>query len=216
MLPVADTRSRRGGASYDEPADTTVKCSTVTDSSPRAKGTLRRFKKEDGVIYHIPSSSDLASLFALDESKPILVNSPTLNRKSSSPTIATILPLRAVRRFLRTSETVAPPKTTYEDAVKSSTSSPTKSKKSGAPKRRRSASSRVEDGAETHIASITSRFLERLSTLQIPFDLDNVGEPQAISQTTVDDTPAKYALEDLNLKVRCHEHHVTTWDAPDW
>ncbi|KAG1897641.1 uncharacterized protein F5891DRAFT_1241288 [Suillus fuscotomentosus] len=67
-------------------------------SSPlkqRSGTTLRRFKKEDGVIYHIPSSPDLASLFALDESKPILVIPPTLSRKSSSPLIAIICPLRA-------------------------------------------------------------------------------------------------------------------------
>ncbi|KAG1859808.1 hypothetical protein F4604DRAFT_1791861 [Suillus subluteus] len=218
MSPAADTRSRTGGANYDEPADTAVKCSIMNDSSSRAKGTtLRRFKKEEGVIYHIPSSSDLASLFALDESKPLLVNPPTLNKKSSSPSIDTIRPLRAVRRLLCTSETVAPPKTTYEHAVESSTSFPTKSpsKKSGARKLRQSASSRVEDGAETDIASITSRILQRLTTLQVPFDLDDVGEPVPISQTTVDATPVKYALEDLNMKIRHHERHVTTWDAPD-
>jgi hypothetical protein len=26
---------------------------------------------------------------------------------------------------------------------------------------------------------------------------------------------AKYALEDLNMNVRCYKRHVTTWDAPD-
>ncbi|KAG1805551.1 uncharacterized protein BJ212DRAFT_858397 [Suillus subaureus] len=218
MSPAADTRSRTGGANYDEPADTAAKCSAITDRSPRAKGaTLRRFKKEEGVIYHIPSSSDLASLFALDESNPPLVNPPTLNKKFSSPSIDTIRPLRAVRRLLRTSETVAPPKTTYEHAVKSSTSSPTKSpsNKSGSRKLRRSASSRVEDGAETDIASITSRILQRLTILQVPFDLDNVREQVPISQTTVDATPLNPTVEDLNMKVRCHERHVTIWDAPD-
>lgn len=201
MSPAADTRSRTRGANYDEPSDTVVNCSTMTDSSPHAKGTaLRRFKKENGAIYHVASSADLASLFALHESKPIVANSPTLSKKSSFPPSATIRPLRAVRRLLRTSETVIPPKTTYEHAVKSSASSPTKSssKKSGTRKLQRSASSRVEDGAETDIASITSRILRRI--LQAPF-----------SQTTL----AKYAIEDLNMNIHCCTRHVTTWDAPD-
>ncbi|KAG1748807.1 hypothetical protein EDD22DRAFT_917194 [Suillus occidentalis] len=175
----------------------------MTDSSPHAKGTtLRRFKKENGAIYHIASSADLASLFALHESKPIVANSPTLSKKSSFPPSATIRPLRAVRRLLRTSETVIPPKTTYEHAVKTSASSPTNSssKKSSTRKLQRSASSRVEDGAETDIASITSRILRRFPILQAPF-----------SQTTL----AKYALEDLNMNIRCYTRHVTTWDAPD-
>lgn len=218
MSPAADTRSRTGGANYDEPADTAVNCFIMNDSSSRAKGTtLRRFKKEEGVIYHIPSSSDLASLFASDESKPISVNPPTLNKKSYTLSMDTIHPLRVVRRLLPTSDTVAPPKTTYEHAVKSSTSSPTKSpsKKSGARKHRRSVSSRVDDGAETDIASITSRILQRLTILQAPFDLDDVGDPVPVLQTTVDATPVKYALEDLNIKIRCHERHATSWDAPD-
>ncbi|KAG1723750.1 hypothetical protein EDB19DRAFT_2043705 [Suillus lakei] len=216
MSPAAgaDTRSRTGHTSDDEPTDTVVNSSTVSDDSPRTK--LRRFKKEDGVIYHIPSSSDLASLFALHKSQPILVNppGPTLNRKSSSASIDTIRPLRTVRRLLRTPETAAPPKSTCQLAVKSATSSPTKppSKKSGTRKLRRSFS-RVEDSAETDIASITSGILQRLSTLQVPFDLDDVGE--TVSHTTIHDTPAKHDFEDLNMKVRCYERHVTTWDGPD-
>ncbi|KAG1750117.1 hypothetical protein EDB19DRAFT_89956 [Suillus lakei] len=215
MSPAAsaDTRSRTGRTNYDEP-DTVVNSSIVTDDSPRTK--LRRFKKEDGVIYHIPSSSDLASLFALDESQPILVNHLTLNRKSSSASINAIRPLRAVRRLLRTSETVAPPKATCQHAVKSATSSPTKSpsKKSGTSKLKRS-SSRVEDGAETDIASITSRILQRFSIRQVPSDLDDVGELEPVSYATIHDTTAKYAFEDLNMKVCCYERHVTTWDGPD-
>ncbi|KAG2116334.1 hypothetical protein BD769DRAFT_1778177 [Suillus cothurnatus] len=218
MPPTADTRSRIGSTNYDEPADTTVKCSTLTDNSLRVKGTtLRRFKKEEGVIYHIPSSSDLASLFASDESKPILLNSPSLNKKSSSQSTDTIRPLRAVRRLLRTSETVAPSKTTYDDAIQSSTSSPTNlpSKKSGARKLQRSASSRVEDGAEKDIASITSRIFQRLTILQDSFDLDSVGEPKSISKTPVSNMLVKYTLEDLNIKICCYERHATTWDSLD-
>lgn len=219
MSPAADTRSRNGGTKYDKLADTVFNSSTMIDSNPHAKGTaLRRFKKEEGVIYHIPSSSNLASIFASDESEPILVDSPALQRKSSSPLITSIRPLQAVRRLFPTSQTVAPPKTTCEHAVKNCTSSLIKSpsKKSSVRKLRRSASSRVEDSAEADIASITSGILQRLTTLQVPFDLDDLGEPETISQTTVDDTPAMYALEDLNMRVRCYERHVTTWDSPDW
>ncbi|KAG2066982.1 hypothetical protein BDR04DRAFT_1233635 [Suillus decipiens] len=218
MSPTADTRSRDGGVNYDESADAAFKCSTMTDSSPRAKGTtLRRFKKEEGVIYRVPSSPDLASLYASDKSKSILVDPPTLKRKSSSPSITSIRPLKAARRLLRTPETVAPPKTTCEHAVRNSTSSliSLPSKKLSARKLQRSASSRVEDAAGTDIASITSRILQRLTILQVPFDLDDVGEPESNSQTTVDDTPAMYALEDLNMKVHCFKRHATTWDSPD-
>ncbi|KAG1786435.1 uncharacterized protein HD556DRAFT_1539572 [Suillus plorans] len=217
MSPAADIDTHTGGANYDEPAETAIgKYSTTSDSSLRTKGTtLRRFKKEDGVIYHIPSSPDLASLFALDESKPILVIPPTLNRKSSSRSIAIIRPLRAIRRLLRRSETVASPKTTWAHAVKSSTPSGAKSpsKNSGAHRLQRSASL---NGSKTDIASITSRVLQHLTIPQVPFRVDDVGGPKPISQTTVADTPGKYALEDLNLNVRCYERHVTTWDAPDY
>jgi citrate lyase gamma subunit len=74
----------------------------------------------------------------------------------------------------------------------------------------------VEDGVEPDIASITSRILQRFTILQAPFDLDDIGAPEPILQAAVDATLAKYALEDLNMNVRCYERHVTTWDAPDW
>ncbi|KAG2066991.1 hypothetical protein BDR04DRAFT_1159637 [Suillus decipiens] len=218
MPPAAETRYCNGEANYDKLADTAFKSSIMTDSRPHAKGTaLRRFKKEEGVIYHTPSSSDLASHFASDESKPIPVNPSTLNRKSSSPSITSSRPLQAVRRLLPTSQKVATPKTTCEYAVKNCTSSLTKSpsRKSSARKLQRSVSLRVEDGTEADIASITSGILQRLTTLQVPFDLDDVGELETISQTTGDDTLAMYALEDLNMRVRCYEHHATTWDSPD-
>ncbi|KAG2144633.1 uncharacterized protein EDB93DRAFT_1104851 [Suillus bovinus] len=222
MSPAADidTRSHTGGTNDDKPADTAVeKCTTRFDSSPCANGTsLRRFKKEDGVIYHIPSSSDLASLFALDASKPILVIPPTLKRKSSSSSIAMIRPLRAVRRLLRRSETVAPPKTTFAHAVKSFTSVSTKlpPKRLGSRILQRSASLRVQDGAKTDIATITSRIFQHFTIPQVPCDIHDVEGSEPISQTTVDDTPGKYALENLDLMVRCYERHVTTWDSPDY
>ncbi|KAG2116160.1 hypothetical protein DEU56DRAFT_172830 [Suillus clintonianus] len=215
MSPVVDTRSR---TTYNQPADTVVNCSAATDSA-HTKRTLRRFKKEDGVIYHIPSSSNLASLFASDESGPILEKPSTLNRKSSSASIDTTRPLqvRAVRRPLSASETVAPHKTTSQHTAKSPIASPTKppSTKPGARKLQRSASSRVEDSAEPDIESITSRILQRFAIFQVAFDFGDVGELEPASQATVDDTPANYALEDLIMKVRCHERHVTTWDAPE-
>ncbi|KAG2364835.1 hypothetical protein BDR07DRAFT_1482156 [Suillus spraguei] len=188
MSPTADTRSRNGGINYDESADAAFKCSTMADSSPCTKGTtLRRFKKEEGVIYRIPSSSDLASLFASDKGKSVLVDPPTLKRRSSSPLNTSIRPLKAARRLLRTSETVALPETTCEHAVKNSTSSLINlpSKKLSARKLQRSASSRVEDGAGTDIASITSRILQRLTNLQVPFDLHDVGEPAQPSQLLI-------------------------------
>ncbi|KAG0696830.1 hypothetical protein DFH29DRAFT_949308 [Suillus ampliporus] len=210
MSPTADLRSCTGGATHDEPTVTVA--NVATDSGTRMKRTLRRCRKEDNLVYHNPPTPSLASPVALGET------SPTLNRKSSSASIDTIRPLRSVRQRLVSSEGCpASRKTTSQHATKSSTASPSSTKSpsrnSGTRRLQRSISFRVETGAETNIANITSRIIERLGTFWSASD--DVGDLEHDLQTTADDTYGKYALEDLHMKVRCYERHVTTWDDHD-
>ncbi|KAG2067187.1 hypothetical protein BDR04DRAFT_882246 [Suillus decipiens] len=179
------------------------------------KRALRRSGKED--IANIPTSSDLANLFALGDG---LLEGPRTRRRksrsSSSPIDDTFYALRTVRRPADSSEIVGPSprKTTSQlHAANNPTASPTEisSRKSSMSKLQRSVSSRVEDAAE---AAIFRTLLFALSTR----DSDNPGNlRQPDLQSAVNNTPRKYPLplENLSMKVDCNERHVTTWDEPD-
>lgn len=188
-----------------------LSCAGATGSGPCQcmKRALRRLGKED--FASIPTSLDLASLFALDDS---LQGPPTRNRKSPSSSIDdTLYALRSVRRLLDTPEGPVPRKTIpSQHTADNPTASPTKtpSRKSSLRKLQRLVSSRVEDAAET---AIVQTLLFALSIR----DSDNLGNLKPDLQTTVNNASKKYPLplENLSMKVGCDERHVTTWDEPD-
>ncbi|KAG1742702.1 uncharacterized protein EDB91DRAFT_292733 [Suillus paluster] len=206
MCPATEPRSCTGGASDGEPTSTAANNSTVTDSGLRTRSTLRR----------IPTIANLANLFASSKNQAILESPPTLDRESSSASVDTIRPLRSVHRLLGTSETGCPVPSS-QHAAKSPTPSPSPTKspsrKSGARRLQRSATLRLQGSTETDITSITSRIIQRLAG--VPSNSDDSGDLQPASQSTTSDTFGKYALEDLNMEVRCYDRHVTTWDDPD-
>lgn len=175
------------------------------------KRALRRLGKEDSASN--PTSSDLASLFALSDS---FQGPATRNRESSSSSIDDALyALRSVRQLLGTPETVCPvPRKTIpsQHAANDPTASPTKtpSRKSSLRKLQRSMSSRMEDAAES---AMIQTLLFALSIR----DPDNLGNLEPNLQTTVNSTCGKYPLplENISMEVSCNERHVTTWDEPD-
>lgn len=201
MCPAAVPQTRIGGASCDASTTTVANDrSTENDSERHMKRTLRRCTnlKEDDAADGTRTSSNAISHIELEKSQNILAPPPTIRRIASSTSLDTIRILRTVRQHLGASETACPVphKTTYQQASKSHTESPTKSPLTKHGRRRRHQSGSLGE-LPAHQNTTTKK------------------SSKAPKGPETTDASRGYALDDLNMQIRCYERHITTWDVPD-
>jgi len=206
MSPAAFPRSHIGGASSDASTITVTNRSTEKESGTRTKRTLRRCTRDDDATNET-KSLQATKVIEVDENQNVLDPPLTSKRMASSMSFNTNRLLQTVRQHLGTSniECPVPHKATSQHATKGLTGSPTsfKSPFRKYRKRQRSASFvELEAGLQTTTATKMSKGLDALdaSSRDIPVQFGAF---------------MGYALQDLNVQIRCYEHHITTWDAPD-
>ncbi|OAX38677.1 hypothetical protein K503DRAFT_865970 [Rhizopogon vinicolor AM-OR11-026] len=174
-----------------------------TDSGTRAKRTLKRCTKEDDAADGTRFSSEFMS--------DVEFESFTESPETFAPTSLedTLRFLRTVRRHLGPLASPVPRNASSQNADKTHTGSPTKSHSRKFGPRKRTQSGLVES-EPLHIS--TSKKSPKGSQGSEPLHVSSQNISTPLSQINAS---RQYAIEDLNMQIRCYEQHITTWDAPD-
>jgi len=211
MCTPALPRSRIGGANCDVSTITLANLSIENDSGTRTKRTLRRCTTEDDISNGTRLPLKHMNLDSPDESQDDLNLSPTLSGMTS-PSFATLRLLRTVRRHLGPLESPAPRQATSREAGDGHTWFPTKSnsRKWGSRGRKHWGSFvELDPALQTTSSEKSLRKSKGFGSL-------NTSSQNISTFLSQNNTSREYAIEDLNMKIRCYERHVTTWDMPDW
>lgn len=210
MCTPALPRSHIGGANCDVSTITVANLSIENVSGTRTKRTLKRCTKEDDATNGTKLPLKRTSFESSDESQDDLNLSPTISGGSSS-SFQTPRLLRTVRRHLGPPESPVPRKATSREACDGQTGSPTKSNsRKWGPRDRKHSGSLVE--LDPPLQTTPSKKSPKKSKGFEPLNISSQSISTSLSQNNIS---REYALEDLNMKIRCYERHVTTWDVPD-
>jgi len=210
MCTPALPRSRIGGANCDASTITLANLSIENDSGTRTKRTLKRCTKEDDIANGTRLPLTHMNFESSDESQDDVNLSPTISGTLSS-SFDTVRLLRTVRRHLGPPESPVPRKATSREAGDGQTGSPTKSNsRKWGPRGRKHSGSRVE--LDPAFQTTSSKKSPKTSKGSEPLNIPSQNISSSLSQNNAS---REYALEDLNMKIRCYERHVTTWDVPD-
>jgi len=210
MCTPALPRSRIGGANCDASTITLANLSIENDSGTRTKRTLKRCTKEDDIANGTRLPLTHMNFESSDESQDDVNLSPTISGTLSS-SFDTVRLLRTVRRHLGPPESPVPRKATSREAGDGQTGSPTKSNsRKWGPRGRKHSGSRAE--LDPAFQTTSSKKSPKTSKGSEPLNIPSQNISSSLSQNNAS---REYALEDLNMKIRCYERHVTTWDVPD-